>query len=85
MKILMTLPLIVLLSGCWKTIPTFPAVPDSFLESCEILQKAEDRELQAFLKTVVKNYETYYVCKSKNDNWIEWYKEASKNYRDATK
>jgi hypothetical protein len=85
MKLLMTLPLLVLLTGCWKTIPDFPTVPDSFLQSCEVLQKAETNELQGFLNTVVKNYETYYVCKSKNDSWIEWYKEASKNYKDATK
>lgn len=85
MKLLLTLPIIALLSGCWKTIPTFPEPPKDLLESCGTLEKANSTELQEFLKTVVKNYEHYYVCKSKNDTWIQWYKESSKNYKEALK
>lgn len=85
MRILVGLVLTLMLAGCWKTIPAFPAPPPSATESCKVLEKATDQDLESFVKTVVKNYELYYLCKNKTDTWIEWYNNTSKNYKEATK
>lgn len=85
MKILLTIVLTLLLTGCWKTVPKFPEAPPTALESCSPLQKADTTDFESFLKIVVKNYETYYLCKNKTDTWIEWYNKTSTNYKEATK
>lgn len=85
MKIFVGLALTLLLTGCWKTIPTFPAPPPSALESCGVLEKASEADLESFVKTVVKNYESYYLCKNKTDTWIKWYNDTSKNYKESMK
>jgi len=85
MKNVLILCLALMLSGCWKTIPSFPEPPPSVLETCPVLEKTQDQDFESFLKIVVKNYESYYLCKNKTDTWIDWYNKASKNYKEATK
>lgn len=85
MKIFVGLVLSLLLTGCWKTIPTFPAPPPSAMESCPVLEKANDGDLESFVKIVIKNYESYYLCKNKTDTWIQWYNDTSKNYKESIK
>lgn len=85
MKVLVLLPLIFLLSGCWKTIPTLPDPPPSVVQSCLPLEKANSAELEQFLKTVVHNYELYYLCSAKHENFVNWYKNVQKNYKEAQK
>lgn len=85
MKILLVLPLAFLLSGCWKTIPSLPDPPPSLIENCENLQKAEDPQLEAFLKTVVQNYNLYHLCSIRHQDLVIWYKTVQKNYKEAQK
>lgn len=85
MKILLALPLAFLLSGCWKTIPALPDPPPSIVAGCESLQKAESLEIEAFLKTVVQNYNLYHLCSSKHEDLVLWYKTVQQNYKEAQK
>jgi hypothetical protein len=85
MKILLVLPLVFLLSGCWKTIPSLPDPPPSIVETCVPLQKAEDPQLEAFLKTVVQNYNLYHLCSNKHQDLVTWYRAVQKNYKEAQK
>lgn len=85
MKKILILCLALMLSGCWKTIPAFPEAPTAALITCPVLEKTQDNNFEDFLKIVVKNYESYYLCKNKTDIWIDWYNKTSKNYKEATK
>jgi len=81
-KIIFLLPTI-LLTGCLSTppvIPPWPDVPKELLAACPDLKRAQenDEKLSDLLETVVDNYQTYYDCKSKVDDWIVWYKEQQK-------
>lgn len=85
MKLLLALPLVFLLSGCWKTIPNLPDPPPLIVESCVPLQKAESSQLEPFLKTVVENYNLYHLCSSKHEDLVAWYKAVQQNYKEAQK
>jgi hypothetical protein len=67
------------LIGCaTKTVPVtvkFPGVPEDLARSCPDLQTVDPNttKLSDVLNTVTDNYITYYECKSKVDDWIEWY------------
>lgn len=68
----------VFLTGCSTVVPVkqkFPEPPGKLaIEGCPDLQKLSDNSsLSDILKTVTKNYTTYYECVIKVDAWIEWY------------
>jgi hypothetical protein len=56
-------------------VPAFPAVPTSLKETCPDLKKVDESttKLSEVIETVADNYHQFYDCKSKVDDWIEWY------------
>lgn len=88
----LALILVVALSGCalfQKPVPVAPKWPDAvpeLRERCPDLQTVEGDKvaITELLKAVVKNYQLYYECGIKNDNWNKWYDEQKKIYENAT-
>jgi hypothetical protein len=67
-----------LLTGCLATapvVPKWPNVPKEILESCPDLKTvdATNEKISVILESVTDNYSQYYDCKSKVNDWIEWY------------
>lgn len=54
----------------------FPSVPSELLKTCPDLNLVDPNttKLSDVLSVVTDNYITYYECKSKVDDWSEWYK-----------
>jgi len=79
MKKLLILSLLTLLVGCATTpVPVtikFPDAPEPLKTACPDLQTVDpaNTKLTDVLGAVVGNYSTYYECKGKVDDWIEWY------------
>jgi len=83
MKRIVPLICIVLLSGCSSLFPSkttnvamkFPDVPTELITACPDLKTVDPttEKLSDVLTIVVDNYGTYYGCKAKVDNWIDWY------------
>ena len=88
MKKLTILLACVMLAGCsvTKYLPTWRSFPEqkdkTLLESCPELKKIEGDQIAItqLLKAVVDNYNLYYECSLKNDNWITWYNENKKKW-----
>jgi hypothetical protein len=80
-----------LLTGCSHNPPVvakFPSAPETLLKSCpKQLNTIEGPAVNIIdlSKSVVKNYETYHLCATKTDSWIEWYTEQKKIFEKATK
>jgi hypothetical protein len=79
MNKLLTILLLITLVGC-KTVPVtvappFPDAPEALRASCPDLAPVSDdtTKLSDALQVISKNYNQYYECKIKVDNWIEWY------------
>ena len=53
----------------------FPGVPKELMEVCPDLALVDPTtdKLSDVMIVVSKNYSSYYECKIKIDNWIEWY------------
>jgi hypothetical protein len=72
-----TLALVVALSGCSTTVPVtakFPETPNRLMQKCPQLETVSDEtKLSELTKTVTMNYSTYYSCAVTVDGWIEWY------------
>ena len=79
MKKLLILSLLTLLVGCATTpvpvVVKFPDAPEQLKTPCPDLQTVDlaNDKLTDVLGAVVGNYSTYYECKGKTDDWIEWY------------
>lgn len=75
-----------LLTGCLTTIPPFPEVPKDLLVACPDLKTVDPQndKLSAIIDTVADNYQEYYECKAKVDDWIVWYN-GQKKIRDSVK
>lgn len=81
------------LTGCslfQKPVPVAPKWPDAvpeLREKCPDLNTIEGDKvaITELLKAVVRNYQLYYECGIKNDNWNKWYDEQKKLYESATK
>jgi|APCry1669189567_1035234.scaffolds.fasta_scaffold107008_2 hypothetical protein len=73
------------LSGCATTKviavkQPFPTVGPELLTNCDPLQEVSDpTTLSKLTETVAKNYTTYYICSTKVEGWIEWYKQQQAN------
>lgn len=79
-----------LLSGCSTVVPVkqkFPVAPETLLERCPQLITVPDNQntITDLLKTVVKNYTTYYECATKHDGMIEWYNVQKEIFNGANK
>jgi hypothetical protein len=78
-RILASFIILLALTGCdEKVVPVvikFPAVPAELLKACPDLNLVDPKtdKLSDVLNVVTDNYITYYECKSKVDDWIEWY------------
>jgi hypothetical protein len=79
MKQLLASLLVLILTGCASSaVPVsvkFPAVPADLLKSCPDLKLVDQKtdKLSVVLDVVTDNYITYYECRSKIDDWTEWY------------
>lgn len=74
------LALTLTLSACTTVVPVTQKWPDppglQATKSCPALRKLEaDPKLSQVAKTVSDNYTEYWVCATKLDAWIEWYKQ----------
>lgn len=77
---LVTLSLVLLLSGCSVLVPvkrTFPEAPEELKKQCKELQTIQGTSVAItdMLKTIVENYRMYYECSNKVDGWNDWYKD----------
>ena len=82
------LGLAVILAGCSTPTPvkrSFPDVVADLKEKCPTLQTVDGKEVSItdMLKTIVKNYGTYYECSNKVDGWNEWYTKQKKVFEDV--
>ena len=85
-KLIVLLP-IVLLTGCFGSVPvkrTFPEAPQEFKVACPDLQLVEPTtKLSEVVSTVTKNYGQYHECKAKVDAWTEWYESQKKIFESV--
>jgi hypothetical protein len=89
MKIVI-LGLVVLLAGCSVSTPVkrnFPDAVPALQEKCPGLSTIENTGKEVtitdMLKTVVKNYGSYYECANKIDGWNEWYDKQRKIFESV--
>lgn len=80
----------VLLAGCSITTPVkrnFPDAVPALQEKCPELSIIEGTNnavsITDMLKTVVKNYGSYYECANKVDGWNEWYDNQRKIFKSV--
>lgn len=84
MKTLALITSAIILSGCSLLIPVeqkFPEAPEALVtEKCPNLEllPTGTTDITEMLKTVVRNYHSYYNCSNKVDGWQEWYIEQKK-------
>lgn len=85
-KLIILLP-ILLLTGCFGSVPvkrTFPEAPQEFKVACPDLQLVEPTtKLSDVVSTVAKNYGQYHECKAKVDAWTEWYESQKKIFESV--
>lgn len=79
MKKLLVLISAVVLTGCATNVPvvpSFPSVPKELLEPCPDLKTVDptNDKLSTIVNTVADNYQEYYGCKDKVNDWGTWYK-----------
>lgn len=77
MKLLALIPVLAL-AACATTVPVaqkFPEAPAALMEKCPnlALLGPNDISITDLLKSVVKNYTTYYTCSIRLDGWQDWY------------
>jgi hypothetical protein len=89
MKIII-LGLAVFLAGCSIVTPVkrnFPDAVPALQEKCPGLSTVESTgkevSITDLLKTVVKNYGSYYECANKVDGWNEWYDNQRKIFESV--
>ena len=80
----------VLLAGCAAPTPVkrnFPDAVPALQEKCPGLSTIENTgkevSITDMLKTVVKNYGSYYECANKVDGWNEWYDKQRKIFESV--
>ena len=77
MKLLALIPVLAL-AACATTVPVvqkFPEAPPALMEKCPdlMLLGPNDISITDLLKSVVKNYTTYYTCSIRLEGWQGWY------------
>lgn len=77
------------LTGCESTSllkEKWPVAPASLMKKCDDLKLLpEDIKLSDLAKNITNNYALYHQCASKNEAWMEWYKEQKKIFEEAHK
>jgi uncharacterized lipoprotein YmbA len=72
--------MVLLLAGCAAPTPvkrSFPEAVPELMQQCETLRTVPvtDRvAITELLKTVIENYQLYYVCSSRVEGWQQWYR-----------
>lgn len=73
--------------GCSTAVPVrapFPAAPALGLGACpQLLTVADNAKLSELITTVTANYNTYYECAVKADQWNEWYEIQKRIFKDV--
>jgi hypothetical protein len=82
-KALMLSVSLVILPGCFTTVPVkmpFPEAPTNLLQQASDLKSLpEDKKsLSDLLENANENYSMYYTLKEKYNAWIEWYNEQKR-------
>jgi len=78
-KLLLILICLISLVGCKSNaVPVtmkFPEVPTDLKVACPDLATLDPKttKLSDLLEVVTDNYSTYHECRSRVDDWIEWY------------
>jgi hypothetical protein len=68
--------------------PTFPDPPEAVWarEACPALKQLnEDAKLSDISNVIKDNYQTYYECAVKLDQWLKWYPVQREIFERATK
>lgn len=86
MKKLILLISTVILTGCATNVPVvpkWPDVPKTLLEACPDLKTVDPKneKLSVIVDTVADNYQEYYGCKDKVNDWSTWYLEQQKLWK----
>lgn len=78
-----------LVTGCAGTaVPVtykFPEAPEVLLKSCDPLIEYKEQTLSGVIKNTSDNLAAYHACATKNQAWIEWYKEQKSIADEAQK
>jgi len=81
----LVISLVLCLAGCTSVpvAPNWPDVPKELLESCPDLKTVDSSndKLSVVIDTVADNYNEYYVCKDKVNDWITWYNGQQKLWK----
>lgn len=80
MRLLLSLALAGLITGCSTTVPVtakFPQVPELITKPCPDLKKIDPATatLSEISKTITNNYTLYYECAVKVDAFSKWHQE----------
>lgn len=73
----------VMLTGCFKVIPTkpeFPTPPEQLLELCPnlVVVPEDTTQLSVVLEKVTINYAEYHLCAARHEQLVNWYNEVKK-------
>jgi hypothetical protein len=94
MKRVSILLAVMMLAGCWGTIPKvpsvdkkFPDVPKELMVACPDLKLIEEgtTKFSTVLSVVKDNYAQYSECKIEVDNWIKWYNDQKEIFNAPPK
>ena len=84
-------PVCLLLSGCWGTVPVvpdFPKLPEQTVMNipCPDLKPLKADPTISDISTVLNaNYGQYYECAIKVNSWNTWYKQQKELYERTVK
>lgn len=86
MRKLLLLASVVVLTGCATSVPVvpkFPEVPAQLLEACPDLKTVDPKndKLSTIVDTVADNYQEYYGCKDKVNDWAVWYRKQQEIWK----
>jgi hypothetical protein len=91
MKYLLSIGILLLLSGCAsKPVPVkqvWPQVPSVLMEKCPPLKQIQNEKagLKDLLMTVIENYAVYYKCSDRVQSWQDWHNQQQKIFEDINK
>jgi hypothetical protein len=93
MKFIAIIFLALSLSGCGiftRFLPVtleFPEPVQELTEKCPDLKQIESNQISVtdLLKNITNNYNLYYQCSLKNDEWNNWYKKQKEIYDETKK
>jgi hypothetical protein len=90
MKLILTIALALMITGCSVFSPPglpFPDEPNELKGPAPVLIPLTDTQhnLSDLLQNASDNYTNYYLLKNKYEAWQQWYTEQAKIYNDASK